>query len=118
MRPLSLILVLLLTAPLSALSAPREGPAGPAPLPWGTKQRSSHQPYGAGECLACHARKGPEPGPPTIRGDELCFSCHDQIAKHAHAFRHCTRCHNAHDSIRPHLLRAAMDNCRACHREK
>ncbi len=66
----------------------------------------------------CHDRKGPNPGPPSDKGDTLCFSCHDELTQHAHAFRHCTTCHNAHDSIREKLLRADINSCPDCHTDR
>lgn len=110
----SLLLVALVFAPAAATPAERRG----APLPWGTPRASAHVPYADGDCSACHEKKGPNPGPPARGGDALCFSCHDGLTQHAHAFRNCTKCHNAHDSRRKHLLTNDIDNCRGCHETK
>ncbi len=98
---------------LPALDHPRG-----APLPWGSKPASTHVPYTQGDCSTCHERKGPNPGKPSVEGDQLCFGCHEGLTQHAHAFRNCSRCHNAHDSRRKHLLRADLERCKVCHAGK
>ena len=87
----------------------------PAPLPWGAKAVSNHAPYMAGHCSDCHLGSGANPGPLKMEGDELCFSCHDQLTQHAHAFKKCTVCHNPHDSALRKLLAADLDECVNCH---
>jgi predicted CXXCH cytochrome family protein len=89
-----------------------------APLPWGTPTGSVHAPYERGDCSACHDKKGPYPGPPELSGDPLCFSCHEEVQQHAHGFRHCLTCHNAHDSIRRRLLNSDLDHCENCHAKR
>ncbi|BDG09213.1 cytochrome c3 family protein [Anaeromyxobacter paludicola] len=93
--------------------------APPAPLDWGANAASKHAPYAAGDCAACHEKKGPHPGAPAGSVEQLCLAvCHSDLraADHrGHAFRHCTRCHNAHDSKQLHLLRAEPGACPECH---
>ncbi len=108
----------LLVSMVLALGAARGQEASPAPLPWGAERGSAHVPYAQGDCSACHENRGPNPGPPAQAGDGLCFSCHEGLTQHAHAFRNCTRCHNAHDSARKHLLRNDLDQCEGCHASK
>jgi len=95
-------------------AAPQERVRG-GPLPFGTEAVSVHAPYGAHDCLACHVRQGSNPGPLREEGDPLCLSCHDGMTQHAHAFRKCARCHNAHDSMQPKLLVVQADACPNCH---
>ena len=110
---IALSVAVLLTVPVA--SSPQDrGPR--APLPFGKKAASTHAPYASHDCIACHVRQdGYDPGPLREEGDPLCFTCHDDVAKHAHAFRKCVKCHNAHDSVRPKLLMVDADNCPACH---
>jgi predicted CXXCH cytochrome family protein len=112
----TLILASLSALTLNAGHVRAEEAASPSPLDWGTKPISSHAPYEAGQCSACHEKRGPNPGTPGAR-DLLCMSCHEDVRQHAHAFRNCVKCHNAHNSVRPHLLRADIDSCRCCHRQ-
>jgi len=104
----------LAVALVPALGASQER-AGRGPLPFGTQAVSVHAPYAAHDCLACHVRQGSDPGPLREEGDPLCLSCHDEMTKHAHAFRKCAMCHNAHDSMQPKLLVVQADACPKCH---
>lgn len=90
------------------------GPASSAPVP--TKEaRSTHAPYEAAECSLCHeGRDAKSPGKALQPVDRQCLSCHDDIrdaagtegAADAHTRgAGCVRCHNPHNSRRPHLLR-------------
>jgi predicted CXXCH cytochrome family protein len=105
-----------LAAALACLAWPERPVAldGAGPLPGGTRAVSSHAPYTSNDCALCHLmRKG---APPPETGDALCLSCHEDARAHAHAPRKCTRCHNAHDSTRPKLLRGDLGRCPDCHR--
>jgi predicted CXXCH cytochrome family protein len=102
----------LAVAPDSALSHER---SNGGPLPFGTKAVSVHAPYAVHDCLACHVRQGSDPGPLREEGDPLCLSCHDTMTQHAHAFRKCSKCHNAHDSMQAKLLVVQADACPSCH---
>ncbi len=104
-------LALLFAFPSMAEKLQDEGP-----LPRGTKAASSHAPFVSGDCQVCHLMKAGAPAPET--GDQLCASCHEEGRKHAHAPRHCTRCHNAHDALRPKLLRGDLDACGECHKQR
>ncbi|HVP65854.1 MAG TPA: cytochrome c3 family protein [Anaeromyxobacteraceae bacterium] len=110
---------LLLAAAVAALPGLGMPLARHGPLPFGAKAVSTHAPYEAGDCTACHARGDPfEPGPLHEEGDRLCFGCHVEVTKHAHAFRKCAKCHNAHDAMLPHLLVVQADACPSCHQDK
>ena len=87
-----------------------------APLPFGRKAVSTHAPYAVRDCIACHVRADRlNPGPLREEGDALCYSCHEDLTKHAHAFRKCSVCHNSHESLQPHLLIVQADACPLCH---
>ncbi len=94
-------------------------------------QVSEHPPVKQGLCEKCHTRR-PNSGavgtqwlgdipqlvaPP----DELCFRCHEAPkGTYLHgpaASGNCIVCHQAHESLNPHLLRLAEQKelCSACH---
>ncbi len=108
-----MVVAALVAAPVA--SSPQDrGPSGP--LPFGKRAVSTHAPYASQDCIACHVRQdGYDPGPLREEGDSLCFSCHEDVEKHSHAFRKCSKCHNAHDSMRPKLLKVEADACLTCH---
>lgn len=99
-----------------AWAAAAHGVQSAAPLPWGSKAASSHAPYAAGDCGGCHVKRSDGyAGELKEPGDELCVACHEDARHHVHAPRKCARCHNAHNSERPKLLRANLDDCKECH---
>ncbi|HZZ85252.1 MAG TPA: cytochrome c3 family protein [Anaeromyxobacteraceae bacterium] len=108
----------LLLGPALALALAVTVRPAPAPLSWETKAASDHAPYVAGRCSDCHTGSGPDPGPLRVAGDDLCFSCHDQLVQHAHAFRSCLVCHNPHNSVLRKLLTADPDDCARCHGDR
>ena len=91
----------------------------PGPLPWGTKAASTHAPYTSGDCGGCHVKRSDGyAGELKDGADELCIGCHEDARHHVHAPRKCVRCHNAHDALRPKLLRADLDDCKQCHGQR
>jgi predicted CXXCH cytochrome family protein len=86
------------------------------PLPWGSKPVSSHAPYVSRDCTLCHVKRSG--GRLLDETDHMCVPCHEDALQHRHAPRHCTHCHNAHDSMRGKLLRADLEKCGECHQKK
>ena len=84
---------------------------------------STHKPYAAGKCDACHQSTGEEVGSAqTVIDSSVCMKCHQtEIQKHAvmHApvaAGACLFCHNPHNSALPHLLSTpAPALCTQCH---
>lgn len=91
--------------------------AGPA--------KTTHAPYATGDCSLCHQRKdAKKPGPVTKAVNDLCFFCHEDVAKlmatgkfkHTVASQKCTNCHNPHSSAFRALLVADLPQlCIDCH---
>jgi predicted CXXCH cytochrome family protein len=95
------------------------------PLPKGEQAAWSHGPYEAGDCSICHQSSDPKkPGPVTVAGNELCYSCHEEFKeimarryKHQPATESCLNCHNAHNSKQKKLLHVELaTGCLDCHR--
>jgi len=100
----------------ASASARTESQTSGEPLPWGSKPVSTHAPCAVHDCTPCHARQYPfDPGPLGDKGDALCLSCHEDIGRHAHAFREGATCRDAHDSTQPNLLAVRADDWRSCH---
>ncbi|ACG75042.1 cytochrome C family protein [Anaeromyxobacter sp. K] len=111
-------------APAAPVPAVRRAAAGTAPLPPG-QARSTHAPYAAGDCAACH-RSADRASPGPLRHASVnagCLECHEEMRevmarklKHAPAVRSCTTCHNPHDGAGPSLLAAPVaELCARCH---
>jgi predicted CXXCH cytochrome family protein len=99
-----------------ALASPVAAPALESgdPLPWKSKPVSTHAPYTGGDCTLCHVKRSG--GRLLDDTDHMCLPCHEDARQHVHAPRRCTRCHNAHDSMRRKLLRADLEKCSECHK--
>jgi len=89
---------------------------GTEPLPWGSKPVSTHAPYTARDCTGCHTKRWG--GQLLDETDHMCLACHEDARQHVHAPKNCIRCHNAHDSMRAKLLRADLEKCSECHKQK
>jgi predicted CXXCH cytochrome family protein len=82
----------------------------------------SHEPYGAGNCKACHA---PGSGKLVASQPELCLRCHGKLEDemkdgHLHPAisgeKACTACHQPHTARFEKLLPAGKDQlCARCH---
>ncbi len=98
LRPIPLAVLVALALPGPSL-AQGDGKGRLAPVTGGVV--STHGPFEAGECKACHQRSDRRnPGKVTRTGNGLCFDCHDEIKGRAS----CTGCHNPHNSRRRKLL--------------
>jgi predicted CXXCH cytochrome family protein len=84
---------------------------------------STHKPYAAGKCDACHApMEDNVPSVQTVIDSSVCLKCHE-VETRRHAFMHapvaagaCLFCHNPHNSTQPHLLLAPTPGlCMQCH---
>ncbi len=97
------------------------------PVPAG-EERTSHAPYSAGDCSACHARRAalegesPEgaarPGPALEPVNRQCVLCHEELfrsppVRHPTAQAFCVTCHNPHNS-RGRSLLLDEDSTRPC----
>jgi predicted CXXCH cytochrome family protein len=95
------------------------------PLPATEKAAWAHSPYEAGDCTLCHVNADPKkPGPVTMKGNALCYSCHEEFQeimqrpyKHVPATESCLNCHNPHNSREKKLLHVELaKGCLDCHR--
>jgi predicted CXXCH cytochrome family protein len=92
------------------------------------EERSSHAPYSAGDCAACHNAWTAAPGESLEQAvqragiivpvNENCASCHQELFRapppgHPPAQAYCTSCHAPHNSRLRSLLRDE-DVTRAC----
>lgn len=100
---------LMIAATATLLLGPAEVSAagGLAPLPR-REAISTHGPFEAGDCGACHVGKGRKPGKLRRAGNDLCFECHEEyrkpVANHADGDASCTSCHSPHNARKPKLL--------------
>jgi predicted CXXCH cytochrome family protein len=82
-------------------------PRGLAPIPRG-EAVSTHGPFEAGECKACHAGTNARPGKVRVSGNALCFECHEEfkkpVASHTDDPGACTGCHSPHNARKPKLV--------------
>ncbi len=110
--------------PNAKQSAAPSKPESATPLPAGEKAAWSHAPFEAGDCSICHQKNDPKaPGPLVKAGNELCYSCHEELAsimerkfKHPPAVQNCVNCHNPHNAREKKLLVAEMGTlCLRCH---
>ncbi|HEY5997288.1 MAG TPA: cytochrome c3 family protein [Candidatus Deferrimicrobiaceae bacterium] len=88
-------------------------------------RKEIHGPIGIGGCASCHRFRGEGERYGRIgEGDELCFSCHDDMRRaRTRAYKHepasegrCTACHDPHGSPEKYYLRRHVgDLCLSCH---
>ena len=79
-----------------------------APVPR-AKEQSSHAPFLAGDCIACHQRNDrKKPGKVRVASPELCLGCHEQAGEMENhkelVTTSCVECHNPHNAVDKHLL--------------
>lgn len=92
------------------------------------QERSSHAPYSAGDCTACHVSDAPVAGQSAEEArlhmrlirpvNERCASCHRELFRapprnHPPELAACTSCHDPHNSRQRSLLRDD-ETTRAC----
>jgi predicted CXXCH cytochrome family protein len=85
---------------------------------------STHKPFAAGKCDACHAPMNADEvaSVQTVIDSSVCMKCHEPELRR-HAVMHapvvagaCLFCHSPHNSTQPHLLVAAAPAvCTQCH---
>ena len=100
--------------------------AAAAPLPR-AEEKSSHAPFAAGDCWACHVKEPPKPGEPQEKArlravirpvNDHCVSCHKEMFSrapkgHPPEQAYCASCHDPHNSKQRSLL-LDDDRDRAC----
>ncbi len=101
---------------LAVAFAAAVGDTSLAPVPR-AEEVSTHGPYAAGGCAACHDRNDPKNPGPASPADDACIGCHDDFAGGAAKVktdkgRHpdgrgmrCVECHNPHNARKPKLVR-------------
>ncbi len=111
-------------APAQAPSSGQEKPAQPAevaPASHVSNSGTSHPPYEAKMCDACHDAEGGSNGLKAVPPD-LCYQCHEPMDKAGPVVHwpvkqgRCLSCHNPHSAGNEKLLNIKVPNlCFQCH---
>jgi predicted CXXCH cytochrome family protein len=105
------LVVLFLLGPGCPAGAEKKGkPLGPIAA---SGAKSTHGPYAAGACDACHARSDPDDPGPAKATNDVCIGCHEEFSTgtsvrldrstHPIDGAPCIGCHNPHNARKPKL---------------